>query len=267
LEKNLFDFIKSWLARRSSQEFIPPVDPRRMLLVSAFEQFQTGQLSAAEKSVLDAMAMTTADSEESLTDYGLILLHNIWMDGDSHPKAVEFYTSYMQEHPDSLLPYKLRAEHYWYNAESERALEDFSRVLEFDSQDSGNLLGRGQVFVELGKPNEALQDLEQALKILNQVPNNRVPHWSEAQAYTRNGLGAAAALLGDFSRAFQEYELSISLQPENGWVYFNRAQTFEKVGDSSNALADYKKAIDSQKPKLTPYKRALAESRIRELTP
>jgi tetratricopeptide (TPR) repeat protein len=233
--------------------------------VRAFEQFQIGELSEAEKSALDAMAMTTDNSEQSLTDYGLILLDSIWMKGDSYARAIEFYTSFIESHPDAQLPYKYRAEHYWYNAQPEQALKDYTRVLEFDSEDSGNLLGRGQVFVELGKPSEATADLQKALTILNEKFPSDGNFLPESIAYTRNGLGAANALQGNFSVALREFELSIALQTNNGWVYFNRAKALEQMGETSKALADYKKSLTCQNPKLTPHKRAYVESRLGQL--
>jgi tetratricopeptide (TPR) repeat protein len=218
----MFNFIKSWWAQRSSNGFIPPIDPRRTVLVRAFDQFQIGELPDAEKSALDAMAMTSDSSEQSLTDYGLILLHSIWMKGDSYAKAIEFFTGYIRSHPDAPLPYKFRAEHYWYNAQPEQALKDFNRALEFDSEDYGNLMGRGQVFVELGKPREAIADLQQALELLNKETHSDPQHLLDSIAFTRNGLGAACALHGDSPSALLYFEHSILAQPDNGWVYFIR---------------------------------------------
>jgi len=72
--------------------------------------------------------------------------------------------------------------------------------------------------------------------------------------------------IGDFARAFDEFALSVDLQPNNAWVYFNRAQAHEKKRDYSNAFSDYKKALATTKPKLPAYKRKFAESRVQELS-
>jgi tetratricopeptide (TPR) repeat protein len=233
--------------------------------VRAFEQFQAGESSEAEKVAIDAMAMTTESSEQSLTDYGLILLHTIWMKEDSYAKAIEFYTGYIQSRPDARPPYTFRAEHYWYNAQPEQSLKDFNRALEFDSEDSGNLMGRGQVYVELGKPGDAAADLQKALKLLNRETHSDPQHLLDSIAYTRNGLGAACALQGNYPKALMYFEHSILVQPENGWVYFNRAKALEMMGEASKALADYEKSLACRNPKLTPHKRAYAESRIGQL--
>jgi len=84
-------------------------------------------------------------------------------------------------------------------------------------------MAQGQILVELGNPKDAIRDLEKVLQTINATPNARDKYWSPTQTYTRNGLGTAFAALGDFRRAFEEFALSIDLQPENGWVYFNRA--------------------------------------------
>jgi tetratricopeptide (TPR) repeat protein len=164
-----------------------------------------------------------------------------------------------------VLAYNYRAAHLWYSAQQSKALLDYSRALELAPDDLWALVSRGQVYVEVNQPEKAVEDLNRALQILKAVPNVREQNWSEAQAYARNGLGTARAMLGDSRSAFREFDLSIDLQPENGWVYFNRAQARERMGDNAAALADYKKAVSCSKPKLAAFKREFAETKIREL--
>ena len=211
--------------------------------------------------------MTTEQSDQPLTDYALSLLDNIWMKTEEYDKAIEVYSEYIGAHPGSGFAIHLLAIHFWYSSRYQQALEDYNRVLELAPNDPLILLGRGQVYVEMGQPFEAASDMEKSVSLLNQNPDNREPFWRDAQAYAHNGLGAALALVGDIPRAFQEFELSITLQPENGWVYFNRAKTMEKIGETSNALVDYKKSLACENPKLTPIKRAYAASKIGQLTP
>jgi tetratricopeptide (TPR) repeat protein len=128
-------------------------------------------------------------------------------------------------------------------------------------------MGRGQILVELGRAQDAIADLEKVLEMINAFPNARGKHWAPTQAYTRNGLGAALAAMGDFGRAFDEFCLSVDLQPDNAWVYFNRAQAHDKNRDYPKALFDYEKSLVTAEPKLPAYKRQLAESRVKDLSP
>jgi tetratricopeptide (TPR) repeat protein len=123
---------------------------------------------------------------------------------------------------------------------------------------------RGQVLVEVGQPQKALTDLKTVLEQINSVPNARDAAWPAMQAYTCSGLGPAFAALGDYSKAFDEYQKSIDLQPDNAWVYFNRAHVYEKLGEHSKALTDFERSLSKSRPKLPAYKRAIAERRVQE---
>jgi tetratricopeptide (TPR) repeat protein len=146
-------------------------------------------------------------------------------------------------------------------AQHSQALLDYSRAVELVPHDLWARISRGQLYVELKQPEKAVEDLNRALQMLNAVPNVREQNWSESQAYARNGLGMARAMLGDFRSAFREFDLSIDLQPENGWVYFNRAQARKRMGDKAATLADDKKSLSRSEPKLAAFKREFAETK------
>ena len=112
-----------------------------------------------------------------------------------------------------------------------------------------------------------MDDLNRALEMLNAVPNAREQNWSEAQAYARNGLGIARSMLGDFSSAFREFYLSIDLQPENGWVYFSRAQARERMARQSSSARQLQKVAFMYEAETAPFKRHFAETKIRKLVP
>jgi len=86
-----------------------------------------------------------------------------------------------------------------------------------------------------------------------------------SRAYILNGRGAALAGLGEFDRALLEFERSIALSPENAWVYFNRAEAYDRRGDQEKAVADFRRAIAEGNPRLSRSKMEFAEARLREL--
>ena len=71
--------------------------------------------------------------------------------------------------------------------------------------------------------------------------------------------------LGDFDRALEEFDKFMNLCPENAWVYYNRAEAYQNLGDLRNAVENYKLALAKKGPKLTSLKRARAESALNVL--
>jgi tetratricopeptide (TPR) repeat protein len=149
------------------------------------------------------------------------------------PSDRNFNSEFLQRHPSEIFAYYLRAVRFWYNR-------------------------------QLGRPQIAVGDRTEVLEIINKIPNARELNWSAMHAYTRNGLGAALAALGDCSKSSEEFGKSADLQPENAWVYFNRAHLHEKLSDNAKALTDYQVSLSKSKPKLPAYKRAIAEKQVQE---
>jgi len=204
-------------------------------------------------------------SDRGLVEYALELLNYLWLTSEENQKGTQFFSEFLERHPDDATAFHCRGIHLWYSGRPEEAFADYNRSLELKPDNTFALMGRGQILVELGQGQDAIRDLERVLHLINTFPNARDKYWAPTQAYTRNGLGAASAAIGDFGRAFDEFALSADLQPNNAWVYFNRAQAHDKRHDYLKAFTDYKKSLVSTEPKLPVYKRDLADNRVKEL--
>ena len=213
-----------------------------------------------------ALKAAQPGSDRGLIEYALELLNYLWLTNEADQKGIEFFSEFLECHPDDATAFHCRGIHLWYSGRPKEAIVDYNRSLELKPDNTFVLMGRGQILVELAQVQDAIRDLEKALQLINTFPNARDKYWAPTQAYTRNGLGAASAALGDFGRAFDEFALSVDLQPNNAWVYFNRAQAHDKNHHHPKALLDYKKSLVCAEPKLPAYKRNIAESRVKELS-
>ena len=110
-----------------------------------------------------------------------------------------------------------------------------------------------------------MDDLDFVLKNLEQNTAVHPSRKTEVQAYSLNGRAVAHAGLGDYGRAMAEFDRSISLCPENAWVYFNRALVYENKGDLAKAMSDYKLSLQKNTPKLSVLKRNYAEVRVKAI--
>lgn len=83
-----------------------------------------------------------------------------------------------------------------------------------------------------------------------------------AEAITRNGRAVALAGLGRINEAMTEFEASVNLCADNAWVYYNRAQVYERINDQQKAIADYRTALVKTGPHLSPRQKELARAKI-----
>ena len=240
-------------------------NPTYQNLVAAHERLMVNDIDGTESLARQALKDAQPGSDRDLIEYALELLHYLWATNEAHQKGIDFLSEFLRLHPNDAIAFHFRGIHRWYSGRPEEAIADYNRSLEVRPDNTFALMGRGQVLVELGRGQDAIRDLERVLQLINTLPNARDKNWAPTQAYTRNGLGAASAAIGDFCRAFDEFDLSIDLQPNNAWVYFNRAQAHDKNHDYLDAVADYKKSLVLTEPKLPSYKRNFAESRVKEL--
>src|SRR6267142_947173 len=81
---------------------------------------------------------------------------------------------------------------------------------------------------------------DSALESIGAVPNMDANGTTQLEAFSRNGRAASYSGLGDLTRALGEFDKSISLCPENAWVYFNRAEAYRNHSDPTNAMENYK---------------------------
>jgi tetratricopeptide (TPR) repeat protein len=258
-------FIGEWLRKWFFPHRNAPMNPVDtdvyLQLHRAHACLMSGELQQAERFATEALQQAEKSSA-ARSEYALSLLVLVWMEQESYEKATEFLTRFIAEKSPSSFVFRNRGIAYWYAGRLPKALDDYESAGRLGSSDPLILLGRGQILVELNQPQQAAQDLQSCLEIASKHPDARTSYWMEIQAYARNGLGFAYSRLSETAESSRQFAMSIDLRPENAWVYFNRAQAYEKSGERTKALSDYIKSIEMSKPKLPVYKRDSAKARL-----
>ena len=62
--------------------------------------------------------------------------------------------------------------------------------------------------------------------------------------YAVNGLGMSYAALKDDEKAVQYFKEAIKMQPQNPPGYFNLAVQLERIGETNEAIATYKRFLE-----------------------
>jgi tetratricopeptide (TPR) repeat protein len=237
----------------------------RFLLNGAQSDLELKNFGDARRQLLEVLENRRQIRSRALLVTVLNHLGATWWLQDQYREGIEFFSDYIRRYPEDVEAYSQRATMLWYAGEPQEAVCDYSRALESVPNDIFALTGRGQAQVEINKYNEALHDLDLALRCLEQNPNLDSRWRNESQAYIQNGRAAAFAGLGDFDRALKEFDVSVSVCPHNAWAYYNRAHAYDVRGERGKAIVDYRLALVEREPRLSPNKIQRAEARLRDL--
>jgi serine/threonine-protein kinase len=115
----------------------------------------------------------------------------------------------------------------------EQALEQYDHSLAIKDDDPWAYELRSEALFRLGDIDRALADLERAAEL---DPQGR-------DFYTRAGE-IFLYELDDPERALDYYNLAVERAPEDGWVYANRAEAADALGEPEAALDDLTHAIE-----------------------
>jgi tetratricopeptide (TPR) repeat protein len=206
--------------------------------------------------------------EPKVVDYLLLSLAATWLFTDKYQETISFFSEYIRRYPRDLAAYVARAAALWYSGQLEQAIDDYSRALELKPNDILSLSGRGQVLAETGRSKRAMDDLNMALEELKmaRLPNWRWKKWYEqVEAHVRRGRGIALDGLGEHVLAMAEFDLSMTLNPENAWVHYDRACLYEAAGHPEKAFSEYQIALAKNGPPLNPIRKQRAQARLREI--
>jgi tetratricopeptide (TPR) repeat protein len=148
---------------------------------------------------------------------------------------------------DLVDAYLLRGKSYVGNAEPEKSLPDFSKVIELHPADPTGWVERGAAYLELNNFQAAISDATHAIQA----------DPKKAAAY--NLRGAAYRKSSDPKKALDDFNKAVELDPSAD-NYFQRGATYQVLGEHRLAIADFTEVV-KRIPDLGPALFARAESR------
>ncbi len=169
---------------------------------------------------------------------------NYLLDGErryeekKYAEAVKLLTETLDRYPMQPAALKMRAESYMALRKRKEAGEDYSRIIKIAPESEEGLdalLGRAHIFIASKKYNDALGDLNRALKM---DPNN-------AEAYLYKGDVYSA--YGKYGQAVVQYDKGIGSDPRMSALYYKRGMAHYRLNMFDEAVADLGKAAELNK--------------------
>jgi tetratricopeptide (TPR) repeat protein len=158
---------------------------------------------------------------------------------DRFQKALAAANLALQISPQYKRAYNTRGGIYFGWGQNDQALADYNRALKIDPDYSGAYYNRGCVYLRTKQYRRALADFDRALKI--------TPKYASA-FYNR---GVTHLHQGQFLWALADFNRALEINPRLAEAHMNRGLALEELGKEKEAVAAYKKFLQSAPPGLS----------------
>ena len=216
----------------------------------------------AEKDFAEAIQLQP-ESAEQIQLQQLFIEAGVAQHRENYQQVIEKAEAALQIDGNSIDGLMIRAGGKWYLEDWVEAGDDFSQVLQRDSERLAAYSGRGQVRVELGEYEDAILDLDRAIELAT----NDEDQEESTRAYALNGRALAKAGLMRWNDALGDFDQSIRLCPENAWAQYNLGRMYDLRGDRRAAIVCFRMARVLRQPRLSPRQRERAEAYLERNLP
>ncbi|HTO65079.1 MAG TPA: tetratricopeptide repeat protein [Bradyrhizobium sp.] len=146
-------------------------------------------------------------------------------------RAIADYSQVIQLYPDDRYAYIGRASANCFKRSLDEAIADYDRAIDLDQSDGLAYVGRAGAFVQKDDFEHAFSDYARALEL----------NPSDVRAYLSRG--SAYRTKGDIDRAIADFDRAIQISPTYKYAYFQRGGAYVEKGDFDHALADYDEGV------------------------
>jgi tetratricopeptide (TPR) repeat protein len=152
-------------------------------------------------------------------------------DRREYDRAIADYTKIIEIKPRDAVAYNNRGMAYRAKGDNDSAIADYTKAIDIDPTDARAHNNRGIAYRAKGDNDRAIADQTRAVEI--------DPEFSSAY----NSRGIAYRAKGDNDRAIADHTKAIEIDPELAGAFYNRSLAYHAKGDSDHAIEDATAAI------------------------
>jgi len=227
LEKQWQDAVEAFRTAISTA----PKDPRpRAALAGVYIAESQGEM--AEEVLKDAKTQLSTDPA------GYRMLGDYYLTQADHAKALSEFASLCKDHPADLNVRKSYAQLLILSHRLDEATKLTDEILKRTPGDDGALILKGQIFLQMGKPDNALQTLQQAVKA------------NPANAFAHYQLGMAYLAKGNTNQGEVEWRAATQIRPDlaDAWVALGKVATDRRDWSALASISVQLKKIAPNSP-------------------
>ena len=164
--------------------------------------------------------------------YFIFLSASSFLRIDAFKNSNAVWSDVIKKYPECYMAYNNRGLEYYHKGDFDKAINDYSKVIEIKSTFPPIYNNRGIVYNDMGEYDKAINDYNIAIKLNSKF----------ADAYYNRGNTLARK--GEYNKAIDDYTKEIELDPNNATTYNNRGAIYDEEKIYDKAIADYTKAIE-----------------------
>ena len=192
-------------------------------------------------------AINDLDKATRLDNNGAEIFSNrgyVYLGGKFFGQAIKDFNRAIQLEPNEPWNYIYRAECYR-QTEKNLATADFNKAVELAPKVSYVYSARGNFFEDDKDFSKALEDYSRAIDF-SRTDDERALNYDRRGGVYRK-LNTYGKAIEDYSRSIEIFERSEQKNPLLPWVYRKRGECYQASGDNSSAQADFKKFGELQR--------------------
>ncbi len=155
----------------------------------------------------------------------------IFFDRGKYKESINDFSKTIELDPNYFEAWSNRGAAYATIKNYSKALSDIDKALEIKPNHSNSFKNRALVYMELGENKKAIDDFNTYQKLTGKDAN------------IINSIGACYLNMKDYSNAIKEFSKAISMMPNQGIFYRNRAWSYYYAGKLDKAKTDANKAL------------------------
>lgn len=155
-----------------------------------------------------------------------------------HQKAIADFSRVLERHPDDGMALGNRAEAYRWTGEYDKAIAYYTQVIERE-ESSLIYFMRAGAYGDAGEYEKALVDYNRSIDLFQDTENQLTSLLFSLYL----GRGNTYSDLSQFDKSIADYTHALEISPDSAIVYADRGSAYQELGSYDLALADYSTAI------------------------
>jgi tetratricopeptide (TPR) repeat protein len=177
--------------------------------------------------LMDSLIQTYPQQSTAYLDAGIVFSAI----GDT-TRAIVNYSKAIELDSNSSTAYGNRGIAYSVIGDYQQAIRDYSKNIELDPSYIGAYINRGNSYQMLENYEQATADYSKAIEL------------DPSRANTYINRGNSYQTLENYEQAIADYSKAIELDPSSVSAYINRGNSYQRLKNYEQAIADFSKAIE-----------------------